>query len=67
MAQCPSIYVLGSTCRPIKTLMVDFQKKVLIKRSSLFVTRPLISPKPYQNAGLVADATSAAMLIQDWD
>ena len=41
-------YVLVSTFRPIKVLMVDFSKKGFHKeRSSLFVTRPLISPRPF--------------------
>ena len=50
MAQWPPKYAFVSTFWPIKVLMVDFQKKgleLLIKRgSSLFLTRPLISPRP---------------------
>ena len=32
MAQCPPKYALVSTFRPIKVLMVDFQKKGLDKK-----------------------------------
>ena len=47
MAQSlPPKYALVSTFKPIKVLMVDFQKKVVIKRSLLFLTRPLISTRP---------------------
>ena len=45
MTQCPPKYALVSTFRPIKVLMVDFQK---IFHKKVFVVRDeaLISPRP---------------------
>ena len=38
MAQCPPKYALVSTFRPIKVLMIDFQKKGLDKKK-VFIIR----------------------------
>ena len=46
MAQCPPKYALVSTFRPIKVLMVDFQKKGLDKKVFVVHDEARITPRP---------------------